>query len=112
MPPNSRPSLIPALGLFSTVMLVVGGVIGSGIFRKAGVMMNELGSPALLMGVWLLAGIITLFGVMSQAEIASFIPGTGGQYIYLERMYGPFVAFLFGWGAFVVIQTGSISALT
>lgn len=92
-------------------MIVVGGVIGSGIFRKAGVMMNELGSPGLLMAVWLLAGLITLCGVLTNAELASFIPDTGGFYVYLERMYGSFVAFLFGWGAFVVIQTGSIAAL-
>jgi APA family basic amino acid/polyamine antiporter len=103
--------LIPSLGLFSTIMIVVGGVIGSGIFRKAGVMMNELGSPGLLMAVWLLAGLITLCGVLANAELASFIPDTGGMYVYLDRMYGPFVAFLFGWGAFVVIQTGSIAAL-
>src|SRR5207248_4991501 len=86
----SQPNLIPSLGLFTTIMMVVGGVIGSGIFRKPGVMAAQLGSPEVLLGVWILAGVITLFGALTNAEIASMIPETGGQYIYFERMYGPF----------------------
>ena len=93
------------------IMLVVGGVIGSGIFRKPGVMMNELGSPTLLLGVWALAGLVTMLGVLTNAEIGAMIPDTGGQFVYFHRMYGPFFAFLYGWAAFAVIQTGSISAL-
>jgi basic amino acid/polyamine antiporter, APA family len=108
---GARDGLALSLGFFSMVMLVIGGVIGSGIFRKPGVMMAELASPGLLLMVWLLAGVVTYLGVLTNAEIASFISETGGQYVYFERMYGPFVAFLYGWGAFVVIQTGSISAL-
>ncbi|MBI5774514.1 MAG: amino acid permease [Verrucomicrobia bacterium] len=103
--------LLPALGLFTTTMLVVGGVIGSGIFRKPGVMAEQLGSPTLLLGVWVLAGVITLFGALTNAEISSFITETGGQYVFYERMYGPFVAFMYGWAVFAVIQTGSIAAL-
>src|SRR6266705_6552290 len=109
---SASPGLLPALGLFSTVMLVIGGVIGSGIFRKPGVMASQLGSPELLLGVWLLAGIITLFGALTNAEVASVIPETGGQYIFFERMYGPFVAFLYGWAVFAVMQTGSIAAVS
>src|SRR5688572_27976649 len=107
----ATPSLLPALGLFSTIMLVVGGVIGSGIFRKPGVMAAQLGSPEILLLVWVLAGVITLFGALTNAEIASMIPETGGQYVYFERMYGPFFAFLYGWAVFAVIQTGSIAAV-
>src|SRR6266700_6436095 len=92
-------------------MMVVGGVSGSGIFRKPGVMAAQVGSPELLLGVWLLAGIITLFGALTNAEVASVIPETGGQYIYFERLYGPFTAYLYGWAVFVVIQTGSIAAV-
>ena len=92
-------------------MLVVGGVIGSGIFRKPGVMASQLGSPELLLLVWVLAGVITLFGALTNAEIAGMIPETGGQYVYFERMYGPFFAFLYGWAVFAVIQTGSIAAV-
>ena len=92
-------------------MLVVGGVIGSGIFRKAGVMAGQLGSPELLLLVWVIAGVITLFGALTNAEIASLIPETGGQYIYFQRMYGPFFAFLYGWAIFAIIQCGSIAAV-
>lgn len=115
--PSSPPrplsaGLLPSLGLFTTVMMVVGGVIGSGIFRKPGVMAAQLGSPELLLGVWVLAGVLTLFGTLTNAEIAGMIPETGGQYIYFERMYGPFFAFLYGWAVFVVMQCGSIAAVT
>jgi APA family basic amino acid/polyamine antiporter len=103
--------LLPTLGLFTTIMMVVGGVIGSGIFKKPAVMAAQLGSPQLVLGVWLVAGVITLFGALTNAEIASMIPETGGQYVYFDRMYGPFAAFLFGWAVFAVIQTGSIAAL-
>jgi basic amino acid/polyamine antiporter, APA family len=92
-------------------MLVIGGVIGSGIFRKPGLMAAQLGSPELLLVVWIVGGIITLFGALTNAEIAAMIPETGGQFIFFQRMYGSFVAFLYGWAAFIVIQTGSISAV-
>jgi basic amino acid/polyamine antiporter, APA family len=108
---DERPGLLPALGVFTTMMVVIGGVIGSGVFRKSGVMAAQLGSPTLLMGVWVLAGVITLFGTLATAEISGMIPVTGGQYVYFERIYGPFVAYLYGWGVFAVIQTGSIAAL-
>lgn len=108
--------LLPALGLFTTTMLVIGAIIGSGIFRKPGTMAADLiahgvGMPELLIGVWILGGIITLFGALTNAEIASMIPETGGQYVYFDRMYGPFVAYLYGWAVFIVIQTGSIAGI-
>lgn len=103
--------LLPALGLFSATMLVIGGVIGSGIFRKPGVMASQVGSPELLLLVWLVAGAITMIGALTNAEIASMIPETGGQFVFFERMYGRFFAFLYGWAIFAVIQTGSIAAV-
>src|SRR6266542_4820391 len=111
VPRPEQPRLIPALGLLSATMLVAGGVIGSGIFRKPGVMAAQVGSPELLLGVWLLAGIISLLGTLSNAELAAMMPQTGGQYVFLQRAYGPFVAFLYGWALFAVIQSGSIAAL-
>src|SRR5947207_7114835 len=108
--PEQR-KLIPALGMFSATMLVAGGVIGSGIFRKPGVMASQVGSPEVLLGVWLLAGVVSLLGTLSNAELASMMPQTGGQYVFLQRAYGPFVAFLYGWSLFAVIQSGSIAAL-
>src|ERR1051326_2947383 len=104
---KSRPpvsGLIPSLGLFTTVMMVVGGVIGSGIFLKPGRMAGQLGSPELLLGAWLLTGVLTLLGALTDAEIASMIPETGGQYVYFGRIYGPFFAFIYGWAVFAVIQ--------
>jgi APA family basic amino acid/polyamine antiporter len=103
--------LLPTLGLFSATMLVAGGVIGSGIFRKPGVMAAQVGSPELLLIVWLVAGIVSLLGTLSNAELASMMPQTGGQYVFLHRAFGPFVAFLYGWALFAVIQSGSIAAL-
>jgi APA family basic amino acid/polyamine antiporter len=110
--PIAPPKLIPTLGLFSATMLVAGGVIGSGIFRKPGVMAAQVGSPELLLAVWLVGGIISLMGTLSNAELASMMPETGGQYLYLQRAYGSFIAFLYGWALFAVIQSGSIAALT
>src|SRR5262245_55850316 len=81
--------LLPSLGLFSTVMFVVGSVIGSGIFRKPGVMAAQIGSPELLIGVWLAAGFITLIGALVNAEISAMIAEAGGQYVFFHRMYGP-----------------------
>lgn len=106
-----RAGLVPSLGFFTATTLVIGGVIGSEIFRKPGVMAAQVGSPELLLAVWVVAGIITLFGALSNAEVASMIPATGGQYVFYERMYGPFVAFLYGWAVFAVMQTGSIAAV-
>ena len=110
-PGAANEELVPSLGLFTTTMIVAGGVIGSGIFRKPGVMASQVGSPELLLGVWLLAGILTMFGTLTNAEIAAMIPETGGQYVFFERMYGPFFAFLYGWAAFAVFQTASITAV-
>jgi APA family basic amino acid/polyamine antiporter len=109
--PVGSAQLRPALGMFTVIMLVVGGVIGSGIFRKPGVMAAQLGSPELLLAVWVLAGVITLFGALTNAEISGVIAETGGQYVYFEKMYGKFFAWLYGWSVFSVIQTASIAAL-
>ncbi len=104
--------LLPRLGRLTTIAIVIGAVIGSGIFKKPAIMAGQLGSPELLIGIWILAGVLTLFGALTNAEIASMITATGGQYIYFEKMYGRFIAFLYGWAIFVVIQTGSIASIT
>jgi len=109
---DKKSNLIPKLGLFTTVAIVVGGVIGSGIFKKPAVMADQLGSPELLLAVWLMAGILTLFGALTNAEIAGIIPVTGGQYVFFDKIYGRFVAFMYGWALIVVIQTGSIASIT
>lgn len=108
---QNRPSLERTLGLWTTISLVVGGVIGSGIFLKPAYMAGQLGSPSLLLGVWVGAGIITLFGALTNAEIASMIPQTGGQYVYFQKMYGNLTAFLYGWSMFAVIFTGGVASI-
>lgn len=103
--------LTTSLGLRTAVSLVVGGIIGSGIFMKPSVMAAQLGSPTLLLAVWIIAGIITLFGALSNAEIASMLPETGGQFVFFKVMYGDFVAFLYGWAAFIVFNTAGIASI-
>ena len=108
---NPEASLLPRLGLWTTVALVVGGVIGSGIFLKPAQMALQLGSPMLLLGVWIFAGVMTLFGALTNAEIAAMIPQTGGQYIFFQKMYGNLVAFFYGWAMFAVIFTGGVASI-
>ena len=93
-------------------MFVVGAVIGSGIFRKPGVMASQIGSPEMLFAVWLIAGVITLFGALVNSEIAAMIPEAGGQYVFFDRMYGSFVAYLYGWAMFSVVKCGAIAGLS
>lgn len=109
---ENKSNLKSELGLFTTIAIVVGAVIGSGIFKKPALMAEELGSPELLLIVWVVAGIITLFGALTNAEVAGLISETGGQYIFFEKMYGKFISFMYGWAIFVVIQTGSIASIT
>lgn len=108
--PNSSP--LKALGLYTTIAIVTGAVIGSGIFKKPAVMAEYTGSPELMLLIWVIAGILTLFGALTNAEIAGMIPETGGQFVYFQKMYGNLVAYLYGWAIFSVIQSGSIASIT
>ena len=99
------------LGLNTTIALVIGGVIGSGIFMKPALMGAQLGSPLLLLSVWVVAGIITLFGALSNAEVAAMFPETGGQYVFFKKMYGDAFAFLYGWAAFAVFNTAGNASI-
>jgi APA family basic amino acid/polyamine antiporter len=92
-------------------MFVVGSVIGSGIFAKPGLMASQVGSPTWLFSVWVIAGIVTLIGALVNSEIAAMIPQAGGQYVFFDRMYGSFPAFLYGWAAFSVLKTGALASL-
>ena len=103
---RDKSELLSKLGLYTTIAIVVGAVVGSGIFRKPALMASQLGSPELLLAIWVGAGIITLFGALTNSEVAGMITKTGGQYIYFQKMYGEFVAYLYGWAIFAVIQTG------
>ncbi|MDW8224924.1 MAG: amino acid permease, partial [Bacteroidota bacterium] len=100
------------LGWWSALTLVVGSVIGSGIFKKSSTMAAYLGSAELLLIAWAVAGLITLCGVLTNAEIAGMLPFTGGQYVFFRTMYGDFFAYLYGWAMVAVVQTGSIASIT
>jgi len=99
------------LGLPAAISIVIGSVIGSSIFMKPATMAGQLGSPLMLLAVWVVAGVVSLFGSMINAEVGCAIPETGGQYTYFRYMYGNFFAYLFGWSSFVVIDTASISGI-
>lgn len=99
------------LGLSSTISLVAGGIIGSAIFMKPALMASQLGSPLLLLAVWALGGFITFLGALTNAEAAAMMPETGGQYIFFQKMFGDFFAFLYGWSALAVFNTAGNASI-
>lgn len=99
------------IGLLSAVSIVVGGIIGSAIFMKPATMAAQLGSPWMLLVVWVAAGVFSLFGAMVFAELGTLYPDTGGQYVYLREAYGERMAFLYGWSSMVVVNTAAIAAI-
>jgi len=99
------------LGLTTTILIVIGTIIGSGIFMKPALMAKELGSPLVQLSVWIVAGLISLTGALSNAEAAAMFPETGGQYVFFKKMYGDGFAFLYGWAAFTVINTGGTASI-
>jgi APA family basic amino acid/polyamine antiporter len=92
-------------------MLVMGSMIGSGIFIVSAEIAREVNSPALLIGAWLVTGFLTIVGALSYGELAAMMPRAGGQYVYLRESLGPLWGFLYGWTLFLVIQTGTIAAV-
>lgn len=99
------------LGMFSAIMVVVSAMIGSGVFKKITNMSFELQNGTWVLAAWACAGIITLMGSLSNAEVAGLIAKPGGQYVYFREMYGKLFAFLFGWASFSVIQTGTAASV-
>src|SRR5690348_8846876 len=92
-------------------MLVIGSMIGSGIFIVSAEIGREVGSPALLIGAWAITGFMTIAAALSYGELAAMMPRAGGQYVYLREALGPLWGFLYGWTLFLVIQTGTIAAV-
>ncbi|MGH9962304.1 MAG: amino acid permease [Pyrinomonadaceae bacterium] len=89
--------LVRGLTSTHTTLLVIGTVIGSGVFLKSAVMAQEVGSPALVLAAWIAAGFLSLAGALTYAELGALLPQAGGEYVYLRRAYGEAPAFLFGW---------------
>ena len=104
------PQLVKTIGLWSATTLVIGSVIGSNIFMKPATMAAQLPSPYLIIIVWLIAGIVSMFGAMAFAELGTMFPETGGQYVYLRYAFGDLVAYLYGWGSIAVVNTAAIAA--
>jgi basic amino acid/polyamine antiporter, APA family len=105
------PGLARRLGLFDATMIVMGGIIGSGIFMNPYVVARQVHSPALILGVWILGGVIAMGGAFVWAELSARRPQVGGQYAYLREAFHPLVAFLYGWVLLLVIQTGGMAAV-
>ena len=99
------------LGLYDSTMVVVGSMIGSGIFLVSADMARTIGSPGWLLVAWALAGALTIVGALSYGELAAMMPRAGGQYVYIREAFSPLWGFLYGWTLFLVIQTGTIAAV-
>lgn len=103
--------LVRSITLGSAIILVISSVIGSGVYKKIAPMSAELLSPELVLLAWLLGGVISLFGALSNAEIAGMMADSGGEYVYFRRIYGRFMAFMWGWSTFAVIKTAAVSSI-
>jgi APA family basic amino acid/polyamine antiporter len=108
---SPAPKFVQGMGLFSATAIVMGSMIGSGIFIVSADMSRVLGSPVLLIAAWLVTAAMTITGALSYGELAAMMPKAGGQYVYLRESLGPVSGFLYGWTLFVVIQTGTIAAV-
>ena len=109
--PADATRLTQSLGLFSATAIVIGSMIGSGIYIVDADIGRDTNSPALYLAAWVVTGVMTLIGALSYGELAAMMPKAGGQYVYLRESLGPLWGFLFGWTLFLVIQTGTIAAV-
>jgi len=107
----TREGLRVAIGFPSAVMLVMGGMVGVGVFVNPAVVARSLHSPELVLAAWIAGGVIALLGAFVYAELAARMPQTGGEYVYLRQTYGPLVGFLFGWTTLLVVQAGGMAAV-
>lgn len=110
-PADTNPTLARRLGLFDATMIVMGGIIGSGIFMNPAVVARQVHTPFLILGAWVIGGLFALAAAFIWAELAAARPDVGGQYAYLREAFHPAVAFLYGWVLLLVIQTGGMAAV-
>jgi hypothetical protein len=108
---QQQPGLVRALGPLDATMIVMGSMIGSGIFITSAESARLIGAPGWLLLAWAIAGLMTITGALCCSELATMMPRAGGVYVFLREAYGPSVGFLFGWTLFLVIQTGTIAAV-
>jgi len=110
-PQCGQAELPRVLGVWDVISIIVGGVIGSGIFIVPAAVAANVGSPLLIMSVWIFGGLLCFFGALAFGELAAMYPHAGGMYIYLREAYGSLLSFLFGWTLFLVIDSGAIATL-
>src|SRR5580698_755404 len=108
---DQLPLLERRLGLLDATMIVMGSMIGSGIFITSAESARLIGAPGWLLLAWAVAGVLTITGALCCSELATMMPRAGGVYIFLREAYGPSIGFLYGWTLFLVIQTGTIAAV-
>src|SRR6266478_5762825 len=108
---REEPGFVRAIGLFDGTMMVVGSMIGSGVFIVAADISRQTGSAAGVIFAWIITGFLTIAAALSFGELAALFPRAGGQYVYLREAYSPLWGFLYGWTLFLVIQTGTIAAV-
>jgi APA family basic amino acid/polyamine antiporter len=104
-------SLVRSLGPLDATMIVIGSMIGSGIFITSAESARLIGAPGWLLLAWAVAGLMTITGALCCSELATMMPRAGGVYVFLREAYGPSLGFLFGWTLFLVVQTGTIAAV-
>jgi basic amino acid/polyamine antiporter, APA family len=110
--PTSPPKLVRQIGLFDATMVVMGGIVGAGIFINPYVVAQRLHSPVLILAAWAIGGLLAILGAFIYAELADRMPSVGGQYAYLKEAYHPALGFLYGWVLLLVVQTGGMAAVT
>ncbi len=108
---STTSTLAKKIGFWSATAIIVGSIIGSGVFMKPASMAAQLGSPVWLTIVWIIAGLFSLFGALIYAELGAMMPETGGIYVYFRKIFGDFFAYLYGWAAFSVINTTAVAAI-
>ncbi|HEV2382390.1 MAG TPA: amino acid permease [Terriglobia bacterium] len=108
---RAHPELVKGLRLYDATTIVMGSMIGSGIFIVSAEIGREVGSPGLLLLAWIISGLMTVIAAVTYGELAAMMPRAGGQYVYLREAFGPLSGFLYGWTLFLVIQTGTMAAV-
>lgn len=108
---KSQPELVKGLGVFGATSVVAGTMIGTAIFVVPGIMLQQVGTPGMVLVVFVAAGVLSLFGALAYAELGAALPEAGGEFVYMHRAYGPLFGFLYGWTQFIIAKTASIAAI-
>jgi len=108
---GAQNELVKGLGVFGATSVVAGTMIGTAIFVVPGTMLHQVGTPAMVLAVFVAAGVLSLFGALSYAELGAAMPEAGGEFVYMRRAYGPLFGFLYGWTQFIIAKTASIAAI-